>query len=791
MTKKTIPPDAGNHGHAALRPCHPAGGGFFEYLLLAACVAVIACRATLTEVPGIATTAADSIFNTATSAFLILATMCWFISNICKKQFAYRLSGIEYGLVIFAVASVIGVSVASNKRAAINDAVMLIAPILMAILLVQILTSSARIKVLLYVIVALGAANAYECFDQYKSGNQMTIDEYQRDPNSMLSRLNIEKGTFQHMLFEHRLYSKDIRGFFTTGNSAGSFFLLALAAAAVLMVEKYKMIKAGAGSSGELLARGLIAALILGGLVLTGSKGAITAVILAVMLYSAYAIIGKRLAKHKSAVIIFFLILIIVGGGGVAWYGSTHGTLPGGKSMLVRWEYWVGAARAYASHPLTGVGPGSFANYYPTYKIPAALETVKDPHNFVLSILAQYGPLGLVGFLAALFVPLGCTIFSNGGSNERQQDGSTFRKMAISFLLLTVAALLAIRPLVLQSEFGDSLKVMLVIIAILYVIPAAIFAAAFLFLSANEKQTRLDRATQAILFCAIAGVLVHNLVDFAIFEPGVYTVLWAMVAAISAMDFNQGRRKEYLLRPSQLWASCGVIVGFSALWAYMFLCVTPVVKSSIKSGIAVSMMQNATSYSSSLSVLPDQSQANIMQGVFDYINRRLYAAADDDTLNPDALSLNARICLDFYSKGGQKDEKLLEWAQNRLLLAIQRDPANFKNYESLAEVLKLLADKVPAVRKNEMLEMAFAAISEAIVRYPGSERLRMEAGRIAEQLGKNDEAFAQYAKAIEIEDSYRIEFAKMYPDRPLFSRMGESEYQFAKKRIQELSPPSR
>ena len=135
---------------------------------------------------------------------------------------------------IFAAASVIGVYVASNKRAAINDSAMLIAPMLMAILLTQILNSSARIKVLLYVIVALGAVNAYECFDQYKTSNQMTIDEYQRDPNSMLKRLNIEKGSFQQMLFEHRLYSKDIRGFFTTGNSAGSFFLLALAAAAAL-----------------------------------------------------------------------------------------------------------------------------------------------------------------------------------------------------------------------------------------------------------------------------------------------------------------------------------------------------------------------------------------------------------------------------------------------------------------------------------------------------------------------------------------------------------------------------
>ncbi|MDO8301605.1 MAG: hypothetical protein Q7T18_00035, partial [Sedimentisphaerales bacterium] len=216
MTKKTIPSEM----------ISGSKGGFFEYILLAACVAAIACRATLTEAPGIATTAADSIFTTATSAFLILATISWFISNVCKKQFVYRLSGIEYGLMIFAAAAVIGVYVASNKRVAINDAVTLIAPMLMAVLLTQILTSSARIKALLYVIVALGAVNAYECFDQYNNSNEMTLSEYRRDPDSMLKRLSIEKGSFQHKLFEDRLYSKDVRGFFTTGNSAGSFAIL-------------------------------------------------------------------------------------------------------------------------------------------------------------------------------------------------------------------------------------------------------------------------------------------------------------------------------------------------------------------------------------------------------------------------------------------------------------------------------------------------------------------------------------------------------------------------------------
>ncbi|MDO8302730.1 MAG: O-antigen ligase family protein, partial [Sedimentisphaerales bacterium] len=564
-----------------------------------------------------------------------------------------------------------------------------------------------------------------------------------------------------------------------------------LAAAAALVIEKRTAVKAGLGNQGELAARGLIATAIVCGLALTHSKGAIAAAVLAIILFVVYSIAGNRLWRHRKKIIVLVFLALIVCGGGVAWYGITHGTLPGGKSMLVRWEYWVGAARAYATHPLTGVGPGGFASYYPTYKIPAALETVKDPHNFVLSILTQYGPLGLVGFLAALLVPLGRMIFSKGGGNERQQDGLVFKKIAISFLLFTAVTLLAIRPLVQPSEFGDTITVMMVVIGVLYIAPAAIFAATFFFLSINEKKTHFDRTTQAVLFCAIAGVLAHNCVDFAIFEPGVYTTLWVLVAIVAAIDFNEGRRRDYHLRPLQVPASLAVAAGFAALWAYTVFCVLPVVKSSIKTSAAAEMMQNAVAYSDNASMIPREASADIMQGIFDYTNRRLYVATGDDPLSPDAPSVSARMCLEFYRIGGQKDEKLLAWAQNRLLVAIRRDPADFKNYERLAEVFRLLADKVPAAQQTATLEQASVAISEAIARYPGSERLRMEAGRIAERLGENDEAVAQYRKAVEIEDSYRIEFAKMYPDKPIFSRMGESEYQFAKKRITELSPPSR
>ncbi|GAH26554.1 unnamed protein product, partial [marine sediment metagenome] len=57
--------------------------------------------------------------------------------------------------------------------------------------------------------------------------NQGMIDEYEKAPQTLLEPLGITAGTSDHFQFEHRLHSKDVKGFFTTGNSAGSFALFA------------------------------------------------------------------------------------------------------------------------------------------------------------------------------------------------------------------------------------------------------------------------------------------------------------------------------------------------------------------------------------------------------------------------------------------------------------------------------------------------------------------------------------------------------------------------------------
>ncbi|MCP4230501.1 MAG: hypothetical protein GY771_10200 [bacterium] len=85
------------------------------------------------------------------------------------------------------------------------------------------------------------------------------------------------------------------------------------------------------------------------------------------------------------------------------------------------------------------------------------------------------------------------------------------------------------------------------------------------------------------------------------------------------------------------------------------------------------------------------------------------------------------------------------------------------------------------------MRKSFDSASRAVELYPSLARLRVTLARIAEQGDMTDVALANYRKAVEIEDAFRKQFSIMYPDHEVFSRLGQEDYSFAKKRIEQLS----
>lgn len=733
----------------------------FEYVLLALCLCVIAIRTMFTESPAAQSAAFqaninDSVNSLSISSVLFLSFVVWFIMGMYRKRFVYRFSGIEIGLCIFFVAAIVGCSATANKRAAITNFVTLLGPVLLAILLVQILDSHARIKLLMAVIAALGVVSAYQCAEQYSVTNQMMIEQYEQDRDAALEPLGIQPGTFAQFLFEHRLYTKGVRGFFTTSNSAGSFALLASFAAIGLFIGKLKSLKNDAFVPLRLVITGIGAAIVILGLVITRSRGAIAASLTAAAMFVAYLLFGNWLKAHKKTILCVCLLLVIAGGCVVVWYGLSYGRLPGGSSMFVRWQYWTGAAKMYADYPLTGVGPGNFGSFYTHYKPVAALETVADPHNFLLSIVTQYGSLGLIGFLAIVLVPLWRAVSPGPTppSAKTHQREPAFFKLAVPMVIVVSAALLFIRPILSPLPPVGSLQEKNAAIIVLYVMPMVVFIIGFLLLTAGEVSNKTGQVNiiAAGLFCACLGVLIHNLIDFAVFEPGVFTTFCAIMACLIALDFGHKSRRQFVVKPALFTRVLVTAAGLVIIWAYFNYAFVPVAKAGVNIKLA-------------------------MQGV-GYDSELLDEAAKDDPLDPLALNLNGRLYLQRYEDAEKKQPILLEKAEECFLNAIERNEASFKNYDKLSTVYNLLGDT----------QKAYDWGLEAAKRYPGSGRLQFKLAEIAEQLEKTALAIKHYNEAIDIEDKYRRQFQRMYPERDkIVSRLGEEKYRKAKQRIEFLS----
>jgi len=753
MTKSAISGSSNSTGKVVL-----------EHVLLFLCLCVIALRATYTESPSVQTAAMpaninDSIYSLSISTILILSFIVWFIITFCSKRFSYRLTGIEIGLCLFCAAAIIGIFAASNKRAAITNFVTLLAPVLMAVMLVQILDSQAKVKLLLAVIAALGVVSAYQCAEQYFFSNEMTIEQYVQNREAVLKPLGIEPGTFAQFLFEHRLFTKGVRGFFTTSNSAGSFALLAIFAAIGLLVDKFTNRTDDASGPIRLVICGIGVLIVLFGFLITRSRGATAAAFAASGMFIMYLLFGKWIRKYKKVIFIVCLISFVAVVCVVIRYGITHGRLPGGNSMLVRWQYWRGAAQMYLEHSVTGVGGGNFGSFYTHYKNPSALESVADPHNILLSIITQYGPVGLLGLLAVFSLPL-CRATSGRSeilSLKDKKPARVYTKLTIPLLIVISAALLLARPILYPIPDTGSPEERYAGIIVLYIIPMIVFIAGFLLLTTGRISNKPDytNVAAAALFCACLGVLIHNLIDFAIFEPGVFTIFWAVMASLIAMDYHQKFRQKFVCKPARFAKVLASAGGMVVIWAYFNYAFIPVTEAGTNIKLA-------------------------MQGI-GYTHEYLDQAAKDDWLDPLAPNMNGRFYVREYNTTGKRQSLLLEKAAKCFLTAVERNRADYRNYEKLSQVYSLLGDA----------QKAYELGLKAAERYPGNGRLQFNLAEIAEQSGKTTVAIEYYKKAVFIEDLYRGQFQVMYPGRDIISRIGEEKYERAKKRIQYLSQLSR
>ncbi|MBL7214920.1 MAG: O-antigen ligase family protein [Phycisphaerae bacterium] len=705
------------------------------------------------------------------STALLACFAIWLLVLLLMNRFRWRKTSLGFAVGLFILAGAVSCLAASNKRAALTDLVLLATPMLSALLLIQLLTAKQKTHLAVLLVLAIAVAMTAQCIDQLLDSNNTMIQEYERNPAEQLQRLNIEQDSLEHWMYKHRLYSKDIRGFLMTSNSAASFFLLSSFAAMGICIEAFRNRKKPETLT-AFVCYGLAFMFAIGGLILTQSKGGIGAFIIGVILLFIMSIFGKRLWKYRLVVGILLLIGIVLAATAVIVYGGEHGRLPGGNSMLVRWQYWQSTARMIGDHFLTGVGGGNFQFYYPLYKNPAASETIQDPHNFILSLFSQYGPLGLLAFLTAVLWPIfKCVGQQFGETDSLVSAAQPFgKKLWMGLLTVSLCLLLLLRPLLTDIDFlYQPVKVSSAAYLVLYLFPAGVFVLAFGLLCAVSigdisVQKRNHYLTIA-LACGVIAVLTHNLVDFAIFETGVWNMFWLFMAILVACRHNNSTQddKPILLNvPKRLFIILALMV---VIVGYFAVAVVPPMKAN--------MMFNESRNTAS----------------FEEFRKKIQNAVDADRLSPDIASNAARLLMQMYSPRQMEanDLSLLEKATDYANTARQRNPADFKPYRLQGDIYLTLFEQAANEQKEGYLQKAYAAFSEAMDRYPGSDRIHYNLGKIAEQLNRPEQAMVHYQKAVEIEQAYQAQFKIMYPDRrPVISRLGNTAYTIAKAKIKEL-----
>ncbi len=744
-----------------------------EIALLGLCLCILALRVTYTEAPTaqmlvMPGTLADTVYSLTLSGLLIFAFVLWFGCRVSGSGLEYRVTGIEIGLVLFVTAGVVSAFGASDTRSAITHIMMMLGPMFAALLLVQVLNTPARVRLVLTVVAALGVVSAYQCAEQFLVSNAIMIEQYEKSPEILLQPLGIEAGTFPHFMFEHRLYSRGIRGFFTTSNSAASFAILASFAAITLLIRRFQDRKAGKEEAHYSLLVLLGTFIVVAGLFLTQSKGGILAFLAGIAVFGLLPALRRRFGTSKrilAAVVVAAVLLVAGAGYAIVLYGLKHDRLPGGNSMLVRWQYWVASAQMYSDYPLTGVGPGNFSDYYSHYKPAAALELVTDPHNFLLSLLTQYGPLGLIGFLTMVCVPLWRSLTDSARPSVARQvhPEPSFRALALGALAFISVCLLFIRPLLIPPMAADDLDVVLYQLMTLYVTPAAAFLIGLLLLASplGDGRDRHSGFAPTALLAAIGGsilaVLLHNLIDFALFEPGVWMAFWTCMACLIAARPRRPSGDSISIRSAPVLRLTALAAAVVLLGAYCHFVWWPVT-------ITAANVQRA--------------QQAISAGRFDAAHRHLEAAVAADPFSAVAASLNGRLYMRQYEQTPRKPPALLEQAARYYQEAMERNPADYKNYENLALAYSQLGQH----------EKAYDWYLRTTELYPGCERLWFELAGAAEELGKTDATLTYYRKAVEIEESYRRQFRQMYPERDtVVSRLNPEDYRLARQRVEELS----
>ena len=348
--------------------------------------------------------------------------------------------------------------------------------------------------------------------------------QVERDWPTILRERGWQSDSYMAQRFKLRVMAGEMIGFSASPNTYGAIIVTLGIVTAGLMIQRI----ANRDESGWPLVLGLALLPAAWVLVYTNSRTALATPLLAGAMFGVAWFARELLLKYRKLVFLGAVVSIFAVAGAVVAHGIYHGTLFH-DSLTFRWKYWVGGWRVFVQHPLLGVGFANFGQYYLGVRLPEAAEEINDPHNFVVRIFVELGVVGgvlliawLIGLAWSLTRPVALPALvdpDEGRARLRAGPGSE----AIAPLLQLAAAATAIGIIAAvdfsqQWEFGfiEVLKRLLYMLLLMIGLVAGA-------LRSTRDQRFDDRPARLLLYAvlvALAIFLVHNLVDFSLFETG-------------------------------------------------------------------------------------------------------------------------------------------------------------------------------------------------------------------------------------------------------------------------------
>ncbi len=630
----------------------------------------------------------------------------WAVRASLERKLSYRAAAVAAAALLFVLVCVLWTALAARKLPAVVTLISWTSNVVLLLVLLQSSDAGWR-RTALCCLVASTVVAACIGITQYLWGLDELRESIRNDPEAVKRQLGIRDQMWQ--TFMSRVNTDRAFGTFVYPNALAGFLCVVLPLAAGMAVGAFgrteRPLSTGSLMKSGALPAGVLAALLLICMWVTFSKGGWIAVLAALGLMAVFRAPSTRAKAVWCGGVLAVLVLLLAAGHAFESMPAPSRYL---GSLGVRVDYWKAAWRMAVDNRLAGgMGLRNFGDFYPAYK-EASYQEVRLAHSTPLQLLADTGLSGLLAYAALWFFLLkGMT-----GTRDREDApdpvwrGTGIAAGAVVFLMLVIQR--DISPFTNEAggiDWGS------------WVLYGMIWLISFLAL----ERAALPRcpAVRLGLLAGCVGYLVHGMVDFDMFVPGIHVT--ALTAAACGCSLPVRDRTLEPVPAGALFAGC-----FAAALAML------------------AVVHGMTPLPDLLTGESRKREAyyHIYRGEKLKALESLKKSAAANPLDDEVFATQSAIYQGLWRKGEREFEgrSTRELAAEAARAAARANPRSSTHRAQLAR-LTAPSDIEKAVRYAE----------EAVALYPVNPHLRVLLGNMLTKAGKRNEAAAQYEEALRLD----------------------------------------